>query len=62
MLVLCLPAIVVLLATGAGAAGIIVAAVTALVVVPAGLTAAGAVGTFGHGLWTLGYLRMAGLR
>ncbi|HEX5908927.1 MAG TPA: hypothetical protein VFY44_00445 [Thermoleophilaceae bacterium] len=55
-----IPAIVVLVASGAGAAGIVVAAVTALVVVPAALAAAGAVGTFGHGLWTLGYLRMTG--
>ena len=58
---LCLPAIVVLVATDAGAAGIIVAAVTALLVIPAGLAAAGAVGTFGHGLWTLGYRRMVAL-
>jgi hypothetical protein len=57
-LVLCLPAIVVLVATEGAAAGIIVAAVTALVVIPAALAAAGAVGTFGHGLWTLGYRRM----
>jgi len=58
--VLCLPAIIVLVASGAGVAGIVVAAVTAVVVLPAALAAAGAVGTFGHGLWTLGYLRMAG--
>ena len=56
--VLCLPAIVVLIATSGGAAGIVVAVVTVLIVIPAGLAAAGAVGTFGHGLWTLGYLRM----
>ena len=31
---------------------------TALLVIPLGLAAAGAVGTFGHGLWTLGYGRM----
>jgi hypothetical protein len=55
---LCLPAIAVLVATDGGAAGIIVAAVSALVVVPAALAAAGAIGTFGHGLWTLGYGRM----
>ena len=54
----CIPAIVVLVATGGGPAGIVVAGVTALVVIPAALAAAGAVGTFGHGLWTLGYLRM----
>ena len=56
--VLCVPAIVVLVATDGGFAGIIVAAGTALLVIPAALAAAGAVGTFGHGLWTLGYLRM----
>jgi len=56
--VVSLPAIVVLVATGGGAAGIVVAAVTALIVLPTVLAAAGAVGTFGHGLWTLGYLRM----
>jgi len=56
--VLTLPAIVVLVATSGGAAGIVVAVVTGLVVIPAALAAAGAVGTFGHGLWTLGYLRM----
>ena len=57
-LVLSLPAIVILIATGGGAAGIIVAVVTGLLVFPLALAAAGAVGTFGHGLWTLGYLRM----
>jgi len=59
--VMSLPAIVVLVATGGGAPGIVVAAVTALIVLPAVLAAAGAVGTFGHGLWTLGYLRMRSL-
>ena len=59
-MILFVPAIVVLIATSAGAAGIIVAAVTAMVVVPLGLAGAGAVGAFGHALWTLGYLRMAG--
>ena len=53
------PAIVVLIATDAGTAGIVLAAITALVAVPAALAAGGAVGTFSHGLWTLGYLRMA---
>jgi len=52
------PAIVVLIVTDAGTAGIVLAAVTAVVAVPAALVAAGAVGTFGHGLWTLGYIRM----
>jgi hypothetical protein len=56
--ILFVPAIVVLIATSAGPAGIVVAAVTAVVVIPAALAAAGAIGTFGHGLWTLGYLRM----
>ncbi len=57
--ILFVPAIVVLIATSAGAAGIAVAALTALVVIPAALAAAGAIGTFAHGLWTLGYLRIA---
>lgn len=57
-LVLSSPAITFLLLFGASTGVIVVAAITALVVVPAGLAAAGAVGTFGHGLWTLAYLRM----
>lgn len=57
VVVLCIPAIVLLVA-GTGAVGIVAAVVTVLVVIPLGLTAAGAIGTFSHGFWTLAWMRV----
>ena len=55
---LSVPAIIVMIATGAGSAGVVIAGLTAVVVVPAAVCAAGAVGTFAHALWTTAYLRL----
>jgi len=56
--VLAAPAITFLIIFGTTTGSIVVAAVTAVLALPAAVAAAGAVGTFGHGLWTLGYGRM----
>jgi hypothetical protein len=56
--VLALPAIV-LLVTDAGTAATVAVIAAVVLVVPLVLAAYGAIGTFSHGLWTLGYLRLA---
>lgn len=57
VLVLSLPAIILLVA-GIKVAGIVAAVLAALIVIPAGLTAFGALGAFNHSLWTLTYLEL----
>lgn len=57
ILILTVPAFVLLVA-GTGGVGIATAGVTALVVIPLGLAALGAIGTFSHAFWTLAYLRL----
>lgn len=59
VVLLCAPAVVLLIA-GATAVGIAVAILTALIVIPLGLTAYGALGAFNHSLWTLAYLQLTG--
>jgi hypothetical protein len=56
-LVTALPSLVLFLAAGA-AAGITAAVVTGVVAIPAFFAGVGAVGAFGHALWTLGYLKL----
>ncbi len=57
VVVLCLPTIILLIA-GATTVGIVAAILTALIVIPLGLTAYGALGAFNHSLWTLTYLQL----
>jgi hypothetical protein len=59
VVLLAVPVIVLFVAAGttAGAIGL---GVVVLVAVPAVFAAFGAVGAFGHALWTLGYLRLTG--
>ena len=57
VLLLSLPAIILLIA-GTDGVGIAVAVLTGLIVIPLGLTAYGALGTFNHSLWTLTYLEL----
>jgi hypothetical protein len=58
VLLLSLPAIILLIA-GVKTAGIVAAVLAGLIVIPAGLTAYGALGAFNHSLWTLAYLELS---